>query len=338
MANGTTVAASVYYSDTTTYTGNAGSKTNPYCIEDLYDLINNPRINTKPTSENYYIVVNDIDMNNYKYNYKYSPPLNIPLYFTKMDFKNHELRNITICNNNYTVYSIFKLMSSASLICNLKLTNFISYNSKVSIFSNDVSNSKMYLYNCDFSMYADTTLAGVGNSIIQLILLLNNNNSFCCYNCVFNIKANLNSYWGGTILDSSYIYMYYCHIHLYIMKNLYTLIKEIGEFNSSYITGDIYGSTCNDNSLISINSSSLSKLINSYVNVNFHNTNPENPTPIYGCNTTTNNKSCGSVFFINKSKLEGFTACPGTVANYYELTDEECKDANKLQEIGFLVL
>ena len=79
MANGTTVAASIYYSDTTTYTGNAGSKTNPYCIEDLYDLIKNPRINTKPTSEDlyyYYIVVNDIDMNDYD-DYKYSPPLDI---------------------------------------------------------------------------------------------------------------------------------------------------------------------------------------------------------------------------------------------------------------------
>ncbi len=43
-------------------------------------------------------------------------------------------------------------------------------------------------------------------------------------------------------------------------------------------------------------------------------------------------------YFINKSKLEGFSACPATITNYYELTDEECKDANKLQKIGFLVL
>ena len=86
-----------------------------------------------------------------------------------------------------------------------------------------------------------------------------------------------------------------------------------------------------------MNSSVMPYLINSYVNVNFHNTNPENPTPIYGFNTT-GTASCGSPFFINKSKLEGFTACPGTITNYYELTDEECKDVNKLQEIGFLVL
>jgi hypothetical protein len=77
--------------------------------------------------------------------------------------------------------------------------------------------------------------------------------------------------------------------------------------------------------------------MNSYVNVNFHNTNPENPTPIYGYYTT-NTASCGSAFFINKSKLEGFTACPGTITNYYELTDEECKDASKLQKIGFLAV
>ena len=137
--------------------------------------------------------------------------------------------------------------------------------------------------------------------------------------------------------------MYYCHIHLYIIKNLYSIYDIIGTFTSSYITGDIYGSTCIDNSLIcsksTITYSYLTKkLINSYVNVNFHNTNPENPTPIYGFNTTSTGISCGPAFFINKSKLEGFTACPVNIANYYELTDEECKDLSKLHEIGFLTL
>ena len=352
MANGTTVAASVYYSDTTTYTGGAGSKTNPYCIEDLYDLINNPRINKKPNSEDsyyYYIVVNDIDMNDYD-DYKYSPPLGILLYFTKMDFKNHELRNITIYNNtntisniNDTTINIFNVMghSTSTSIYNLKLTNYISYNSNVSIFTmcyNGLSYCKLYLYNCDFSIYADTSLAGF--PIIALILRLIGGGGLYvyCYNCVFNIKANLNySETKGVIINDSNLYMYYCHIHLYIIKNLYSLINGIGTFTSSYITGDIYGSTCYANSLIAYNTTTLPKLTNSYVNVNFHNTNPKNPTPIYGYYTTSQ-VSCGSAFFINKSKLEGFTACPANIANYYELTDEECKDVSKLQEIGFLAL
>lgn len=343
MANGTTVAASVYYSDTTTYTGNAGSKTNPYCIEDLYDLIKNPRINTKPTSEDlyyYYIVVNDIDMNDYD-DYKYSPPVNISLYFTKMDFKNHELRNITIYNNS-SESNIFNVMghSTSTSIYNLKLTNFISYNSNVSIFAmnSDVSDRKFYFHNCDFSIYADTSSTGF--NIIGLILIAfpPTPASFVyCYNCVFNIKASL-SYDDdkGVIIFDSNLYMYYCHIHLYIIKNLYTLIYKIGTFTSSYITGDIYGSTCWDNSLVTFDYTVMSKLMNSYINVNFHNTNPENPTPIYGYSRTSG--SCGSACFINKSKLEGFTACPGTINNYYELTDEECKDASKLQKIGFLAL
>ena len=238
MANGTTVAASVYYSDTTTYTGNAGSKTNPYCIEDLYDLINNPTINTKPKSEDlyyYYIVVNDIDMNDYD-DYKYSPPLGISLYIKKIDFKNHELRNITIYNNTNNI-NIFNVRghSTSTSIYNLKLTNFISYNSSVSIFSmkNDQSNCKCYFHNCDFSMYADTSSTGI--NIIGLIL-----KSFqrtpassyyvYCYNCVFNIKANLNSNDNSKIINDDDLYMYYCHIHLYIIKNLHTLIKTIGTF------------------------------------------------------------------------------------------------------------
>lgn len=340
MANGTTVAASVYYSDTTTYTGNAGSKTNPYCIEDLYDLIKNPTINTQPTSENlyyYYIVVNDIDMNDYD-DYKYSPPLGISLYIKKIDFKNHELRNITIYNNNSrsNIFNVrtYSSLSSSSSIYNLKLTNFISYNSTVSIFTNGTSSSKFYFYNCDFSIYADTTLAGT--NIIGLILGADYVNSLpiYCYNCIFNIKGNFPSNNPGHILDENSLCIYYSHIHLYIVKNLYSLIENIGTFNSSYITGDIYGSTCHNNRLIYY--LSAPKLMNSYVNVNFHNTNPENPTPIYGCDATGTGKSCGSAFFINKSKLEGFTASPG-ITNYYELTDEECKDVNKLQEIGFLV-
>lgn len=351
MANGTTVAASIYYSDTTTYTGAEGSKTNPYCIEDLYDLINNPRINKKPTSENlyyYYIVVKDIDMNDYV-DYKYSPPLNKPLYFTKMDFKNHELRNITIFNTTNNINSnnphIFIVMghSTSTSIYNLKLTNFISYNSNVTIFamnSDSVKYSRLYFYNCDFSIYADTTLEGIPT--IALILRTDESSSgpyIYCYNCVFNIKANL-SYGTdeGIIINDSNLYMNYCHIHLYIMKNLFLLIGDIGTFTSSYITGDIYGSTCYNNSLIGFYwEDTPTKLSNSYVNVNFHNTNPQNPTPIYSYFTTgTDNKTCGSACFINKSKLEGFAACPGTIANYYELTDEECKDASKLQEIGFL--
>ena len=341
MANGTTVAASIYYSDNTTYTGSGGSKTNPYCIEDLYDLIKNPRINTKPTSEAlyyYYIVVNDIDMNDYD-DYKYSPPIGISLYFTKIDFKNHELRNITIYNSGIPTKNIFNVMghSTSTSIYNLKLTNFISYSSSVTLFaiSIKVSSCKFYFYNCDFSIYTDTTLAGIGP--IGSILGVNNYNYteyVYCYNCIFNIKGNLLSDTnGGCIIDDESLYMYYCHIHLYIIKNLFSLISEIGTFTSSYITGDIYGSTCNNNSLIY--SLTLDKLINSYVNVNFHNTNPNNPTPIYGCYGGSGN-SCGSAFFINKSKLEGFTASPG-ITNYYELTDEECKDVNKLQEIGFLV-
>ncbi len=84
---------------------------------------------------------------------------------------------------------------------------------------------------------------------------------------------------NGTIINDFQLYMYYCHIHLYIIKNLYTLISGsgIGTFTSSYITGDIYGSTCWNNSLITYDYNVLSKLMNSYVNVNFHNTNPKNP-------------------------------------------------------------
>ena len=341
MANGTTVSASVYYSDTTTYTGNAGSKTNPYCIEDLYDLINNPYINTKPNSEDlyyYYIVVNDIDMNDYA-DYKYSTPVNIPLYFTKMDFKNHELRNITMYNNT-SESNIFNVKghSTSTSIYNLKLTNFISYNSKVSIFAmyNAVANCKIYFYNCDFSIYADTTLAGI--PIIKSILKSVGTPYVYCYNCVFNIKANFNNDSNGTIIYDANLYMNYCHIHLYIVKNLFTLLCDIGTFNSSYITGDIYGSTSTCNSLITYSDNRIitEKLMNSYVNVNFHNTNPKNPTPIYGFVSA--GSACGSAFFINKSKLEGFTACPGTITNYYELTDEECKDVSKLQKIGFLAV
>lgn len=339
MANGTTVAASIYYSDTTTYTGAGGSKTNPYCIEDLYDLINNPHINTKPTSVDlyyYYIVVNDIDMNDYD-DYKYSPPLGISLYFTKIDFKNHELRNITIYNSSSPTKNIFNVMghSTSTSIYNLKLTNYISFNSCVTLFAidNKVTNCKFYFYNCDFSIYTDTTLTGINP--IESILGSNDNYTeyVYCYNCIFNIKANLSfDINHGIIINNGNLYMYYCHIHLYIIKKLYSLISKIGTFTSSYITGDIYGSTCNNNSLIYY--LTANKLINSYVNVNFHNTNPKNPTPIYGCNAS--GTACGSAFFINKSKLEGFTASPG-ITNYYELTDEECKDVNKLQEIGFLV-
>lgn len=338
MANGTTVAASVYYSDTTTYTGNAGSKTNPYCIEDLYDLIENPYINEQPQSDlyYYYIVVNDIDMNDYD-EYKYSPPLNISLYFIKIDFKNHELRNITFYNiSTATMFKIRGMYNSS--IHNLKLTNFISVNSRVTVFAtHNTANFNFYFYNCDFSIYADTTS---GYSVIKIIMTDAMSNSIYnvyCYNCIFNIKGNL-SYGSitGSIIDEYSIYMYYCHIHLYIIKNLYHIFSNIGTFTSSYITGDIYGSTCYNNALIY--SSTASRLVNSYINVNFHNTNPENPTPIYGFNTTNTGLSFGSTFFINKSKLEGFTACPAKVQNYYELTDEECKDLSKLQEIGFLTL
>ena len=56
MALGTMVSCAEYYQDTTTYTGDAGSATNPYAVEDCYDFCN-------ILYAGYYNFVKDIDFN-----------------------------------------------------------------------------------------------------------------------------------------------------------------------------------------------------------------------------------------------------------------------------------
>ena len=139
MANGNMVGCHEYYTSmgktevASRYSGEGGTETNPYAVEDIFDLDRVDGITT--TAFVYYQLVNDIDYNNHptkkygisrgyiwgqtgtrgkKYNFYGDDPIT---------GKNHEIRNIIIlsssvtCNNSYVEeYGTIKNINFVNMI------------------------------------------------------------------------------------------------------------------------------------------------------------------------------------------------------------------------------
>lgn len=205
--NGTMKSQAEYYGDSTKYTGSAGSITNKWVIEDVFDLVKANGF------EEYYELVNDIDFNDHP-TYKFEITNQIGSYM-RLYGNNHKIRNILIKNKNaFDVYTVRDLI----------FENVIIFSSNYGLF--EIRDNGSLLKNVRVGVYFTR---------VPLTNVISGIRSVSCESCTFNycgIVNSLNFFNLATYKN--------CHINLDI-KNTDTSVTtmDLSTLIDSYITGKI---------------------------------------------------------------------------------------------------
>lgn len=300
--NGTMVDAATYYSGSSTYTGEAGTETNPYCVEDIYDLL---AINTYTNSTLFFMLVENIDFNDhptYKYGLTTSTSLISKSQFTLLG-NGKEIRNVIAKYKNGMV-PIFKL----NKVKNLKFLNFINLNSGLYPFDANLESCQISGY---YSSPYTSYFVSDSSSTIEI------------KNCSINIKGNI----GDRTIQIKNL------TNTHVNFDVTTTNKILFDNNStamsnSYITGKAKIMSSSDIVYI-LNKCENWK--NSYIAIEV-----ETTSTVKLLSSTTYNPS--SVTFVDK-ELAGITSeNEQSLSNLYYLTTEQCKSAEYLDSIGFLTV
>lgn len=301
--NGNTIAANIYFNDNVTYTGTAGSETNPYCIEDFWDLV---LVSSYPYSatpfrldhtDRYALFVKDIDMNDYPdittqimngtVTYKYSTYTytftSFKLLWAQIDGAGYCLRNLCVYGNTFGASpsrGIFcKYATTFKLkIKNLNIINFISYSNN-SLFSTNGEGtaSSLTFEKCNFDVYYYNLTNGF---IVSLI-----NSQYIHYSkfekCTFNFKGSCyNMALLGNSTYSTKPTFNLCHINIDKMNGIGCLFHcaDSADYNTyggtyfTYITGRMRNVTTGsvgtaENTFLvnGINSSYISPFFNKFI-------------------------------------------------------------------------
>lgn len=330
MANGNRKPASEYYSDPVKYTGNAGSKTNPYCIEDVYDL------NVYVDREMYYILVNDIDFNDHPI-YKYGFTSNINYFDVRygsgggIDGRNHKILNVVVSDVNFTLIH-------ACIIENIEFVNVVMLGTGLSSSGNGLvvpmqsagTGSGQGLHNCIFScLFANGHFASLGFG----------NNSTAVTDCTFNIKGTLSTSVLLAVAEGSSKTYRRCLWNVDIQGSR-TLTGLIGASSSSYITtlqscafqGKINGAYVGSGTALFC----YSNITNSYCDANIYNI---SSAYYLWLGNQTQSATLSDICFVNISTIRRSNNTIGYTdhsANLKELTTTQCHDKDYLQSIGFV--
>lgn len=314
MANGVLKSQAEYYDDSDKYTGSAGSKTNKYVIEDVFDFC------CTINSVCYFEMVNDIDFNDHPdYRYGVNKTIfggsNLNMYYY-LDGNNHKIRNLVIKNSTAEIFHIAE-------ICNVSFENLIFMGTTSGLlFTQNYGNSGIAstctAANVQIGCYMfDSASSVLFNSTIKKVVWKN---------CSFNIRGkttdgcNVSGYNNSTIYSN-------CHIHVDIETNNIGCINAKSIiFDSSYITGKIktsYGSGA-----LVLGGSGFT-LKNSYFAVEMSNA---DDLPL-GISTSF---TVASTSFIDKDLIQNFSI--SDINNFYYLTTDQAKDRDYLLSINFPVI
>jgi hypothetical protein len=234
--NGNTIAANIYFNDDVTYTGTAGSETNPYCIEDFWDLVLGSSYPTASSpfnlnhTDRYGLFVKDIDMNDYPdittqimngtVTYKYTTHTftftAFKLLWRQIDGAGYCLRNLCVYGNTFGTSPsqgiFYKYSTTFKLkIKNLNIINFISYSNN-SLFSAGAGGIPTLTFEkCNFGVYYYNLTNGF---IVSLI-----NSQYIHYSkfekCTFNFKGSCyNIALLGNSLYNTKPTFNLCHINI----------------------------------------------------------------------------------------------------------------------------
>lgn len=204
MANGNIVDAATYYNDPVTYTGDGGSSTNPWCIEDVYDFLN---VQSKPhatyswNNNGHFILVKDINFNDhetYRYGFNSSYIINFDVTGMYLDGKGHKISNMILYTNavqlrlaglSNTEFANLILVgvSSEWNMNHYYSGNYSCTNCKFGILVNNsnvpILGSFDNFTDCTFNIYGTTNTAIVfGNSSSQIVTYTR---------CLFNFNLSM---------------------------------------------------------------------------------------------------------------------------------------------------
>lgn len=300
MANGVLRSEADYYNDSETYTGDPGTETNKYVIEDVYDFIN---MGSAPYTE--FTIVNDIDFSDHEtYRYGMSNISLVSNSYTKVYANGHAIRNL-IYKNSTASLSPFSFGTLYDAI----LENLIIIGK---------SSRPVFDCGCVRCKFGAYIFSGYTGSVY--VKNCTDSSFNICGVCLGNPFSTCYSY-------PSNISYKRCHINF----DLVSLSgNELTEFSGS-ITDTYFTGKCEFKS-------NMSRILGagswytSYVSVEVTIPNTSDEIGFAG-------SMYGGISFINIDLLPKNAAdAVITDGEFYALTDEQCKDANYLASIGFPVL
>lgn len=325
MANGILVDEATYFNDNETYTGDSGSETNRYVIEDVYDFL---AIGTNKTYKNYRLI-NNIDMRDHSiYKTGFNNTAMIKDAYGSFDGDGHEIRNIVL--NNYTGSDVQNVaFMNFSTIANVDFKNLVIMDCSATcslIFcgasGNTVSGQKG-LVNCNFGIF-------VANSIGKALPLYNDDVNDCC----FNIEGKLTN--DSPIILSQRMKRTHINLDLNMNYNKVFKINGSGTASSIYITGKIKNLTTLSYDKYSTSEAILNtgSLTNSYIAVEYDgpvNENISQTISINGTGFIDKELWCKNGF----NKLANVT---NSTTSLNTITTAQAQDADYLNSIGFAVV
>ena len=375
--NGNTIAANIYFNDDVTYTGTAGSETNPYCIEDFWDLVlcSSYSDSLNPFNLNhtdmYALLVKDIDMNDYPdmttqimngtVTYKYTTYTftftSFILKWKQIDGAGYCLRNLCVYGNTFgsTYKGIFYMSSTNLKIKNLDVINFISY-SNSSLFSASSGTTTLTFEKCNFGVYYYNLTNGFISSLVC--------SQYIHYSkfekCTINFKGSC--YHMALLGNRDYATkptFNLCHINIDKMNGMGCLFHcytstdytTYGGTYFTYITGrmrNVIVSVSTEPSVFLVYSGSVSpmaaffnKFIMNYVNIKLEYDKTATPQNLRINSTSTVYPSPAPNVINETNLVDG--AYPlailnkGDNTNIRHITDTQLKDPVFLNSIGFSV-
>lgn len=311
MANGVLRSQAEYYGDDVKYTGNVGSETNMYVIEDVYDLC------ASTIQSSHYELVNDVDFNDHD-TYKYGVNTTIfgvpNRYACFLYGNNHKIRNLIIKD---AATSIFGIHSASDII----FENLIVINS-----------TSARLFSC---FYTDSEVKNIKiggylfNSASGCILT---GDAVLFTDCSFNLKGLTTDgiYMWGSQSTNKYNR---CHINCDISTSSNICMNlKFSRLQDTYITGKIKQiGTSFTNSDKTNNYIEAGTFLNSYVAVE-----SVCETSEFGGYVISSTTSAESVSFMDKSLVPEITE--RSINNFYYLTTEQATDPDYLLSINFPVV
>lgn len=310
MANGVLITQAEFYEDSEKYTGDAGSATNMYVIQDVYDLC------AAKIQSSHYELVDDIDFNDHD-TYRYGVSNRVfgvsSSYTCVLHGNNHKIRNLIIKNSVETrgiiAGDIFDVIFENLIVIN-STSAHLFYNN----FNYTIKNVRIgcYLFNSASS-----------------VILSGDNISFS--DCSFNLKGlttdGINLYGGY----NSHTYTR-CHINCDITTTHSTCMHlNFVVLQDSYITGiikqtgDALCETTTNTNLYMYGGT----FINSYVAVNA-------TCETEGFTGYTVNATANMVSFMDKNLVP--LAEEAAIDNWFYLTTEQATDPEYLLSINFPVV
>lgn len=303
MANGILVDEATYFNDSETYTGDSGSETNKWVIEDVFDFVEGMKSKDGTNNTYSFRLVNDIDMRNHPtYKTGFSNKNIANFEFGTFEGDGHSIKNLVLNNCGSSCFSF-------NIIQNTDFVNLVMIGCTYNPIVTEASSG--YLQNCNFGIYV---------SNCKYTPLYNRK----VYDCCFNIKGVLTN---GLELDGNPV-VRRTHVNLDVTMDSAQVIGGSSSYTleNCYFTGKIKNKT----SIDKVSGICSTKFANSYMAVEYDGGSSYNGIKITGTG------------FIDKELWckNGFGGLADNPSSGYvtPITTAQAQDANYLNSIGFAVV